>query len=224
MDAKNIARSALDVISSLLGPKAASPDNKRTIADITLDDLRREKIRLDQEERKMLARLREVEADKRKLFEEGVKNASEREQRVLARKIKELDVEAKNMDRNLEYFSKQLRIINGFIQLKDNQRLLAEAGISSIISGIDLLDLQKYVDKATVDGEFHMDKFKEVLTTLEESGNVAGTIREDDDVMAIVRAMQQAQEAANPAQAIDEEYTRVDTQLNAAAREVPEEE
>ena len=217
MDPKTIALTALNVVSNLLAPK---PGQKpKTIDDVTLDELRREKIRLDQEERKMLGRIREVETDKKKLFEDGVKNPSEREQKIVARKIKELDVEAKNMDRNLQFFSRQLRIINGFIQLKENQRILAESGISSIIGDIDLQTLQIYVDKATVDGEFHMDKFSEILHTLEESGGLTGAVREDDDVMGIVKAMQQAREAEDPVQAVSEKYAEVDKMLAATAED-----
>jgi hypothetical protein len=196
------------VLSNLLSPKAGQ--KRKTIEDITLDELRREKVRLDQEERKVLARIREVEADKKKLFEEGVKNPSEREQRIMARKIKELDVEAKNMDRNLQFFSRQLRIINGFVQLKENQRILAESGLSSLIGNIDLQTLQIYVDRASVDGEFHMDKFSEILNALEESGSAASPVREDDDVTQIVRAMQQAREAEDSAQAMTEKFAEVD--------------
>jgi len=211
MDAKHLALGALDILSHLLTPKAGQ--NKKTIADITLDELRREKIRLDQDERKLLARVREVEANKRKLFEEGVRNPSEREQKILARKIKELDVEARNMDRNLQFFSRQLRIINGFIQLKENQRILAESGVASLMGDIDLQTLQVYVDKAAVNGEFHMDKFSEILSTLEEAGSVASTIGEDDDVLQIVRAMQQAREAEDPAQIVTEQRKDLDRVL-----------
>ena len=90
---------------------------KARLEDIKLDDLKREKVRLEQEERKMLSDVRNLEAEKRKLFEEGVRNSSEREQRVMARRIKELDEQAKNMDQNLQGISKQMRILNGLMQV-----------------------------------------------------------------------------------------------------------
>jgi hypothetical protein len=208
MNPRSIASTALDVLSNLIAPKEGQ--KKKTINDITLDELRREKVRLDQEEKKMLNRIRDIESQKKQLFESGVKNPSEREQKIMARKIKELDVEAKNMDRNLEFFSKQLRILNGFVQLKENQRLLSEMGVSSVLGNIDLQDLQIYIDKATLDGEFHLDKFNEILGTLEASGDTLAPMREDDDVTAIVKAMQQAREAADPSQAVTDKYSEVD--------------
>ena len=219
MNPRSIASTSLDVLSNLIAPKEGQ--KKKTINDITLDELRREKVRLDQEEKKMLNRIRDIESQKKQLFESGVKNPSEREQKIMARKIKELDVEAKNMDRNLEFFSKQLRILNGFVQLKENQRLLSEMGVSSVLGNIDLQDLQIYIDKATLDGEFHLDKFNEILGTLEASGDTLAPMREDDDVTAIVKAMQQAREAADPSQAVTDKYSEVD-QLLSKNKEKPE--
>ena len=199
MDAVQIARTALNVFSSLLPAPANGQPAPRTLEDLSLDDLRREKVRLEVEERKCVARLRDLEGDKHKLFEEGVRNVSEREQRLLARRIKALDLEAKNLDRNLEFMSRQMRIIGGFVQLKENQRLLAEAGVTSLIQGIDLQTLQVYVDRASVDGEFHMDKFSEILAALESAAGSVAPAHEDADVLEIVRAMQQAREASEAA-------------------------
>lgn len=207
---RSLKNYALAVLRELLAPSeetaAAPPVEGMTLEDLRLDDLRREKIRLEQEERKMLARLREVEARKRQLFEEGVRNASEREQRVFARRIKELDVRANNMDSMLQVISKQMRILNGLIQVKERARVMAESGISKLLADIDLQDLIIYIDKASVDGEFHMSKFDELLGILEEADSISPAIREDDDVNEIVRLMQEAQEAADDPAQLDKKF------------------
>jgi hypothetical protein len=211
---------AMNLVYELLGtqvkgtdqaPEAAMQD--KTLDDIKLDDLRREKVRLEQEERKMLARLRDLEAKKRQLFEEGVKNASEREQRVVARRIKELDVRASNMDSMLQAISKQMRILNGLIQVKERSRVMADTGISKLLSDIDLQDLILYVDRASVDGEFHMTKFDDLLGILEEADSISPEYREDQDVQEIMQAMQSAREAADSPEALDEKYAEFNQQM-----------
>ena len=202
---------ALSIVKELLfggsGDKEAPASiEAATLEDIKLDDLRREKVRLEQEERKMLARLRDVEGKKRQLFEEGVRNPSEREQRVTARRIKELDVRASNMDRMLQAISKQMRILNGLVQVKERARVMAETGISKLLSDIDLGDLIVYIDKASVDGEFHMNKFDDLLGILEEADTLSPEYREDQDVNEIMQAMQAASEAADSPEALDEKY------------------
>ncbi len=185
----------------------------KTIEDIKLDDLRREKVRLEQEERKMLDRLRKLEAKKRALFEEGVRNPSEREQRVLARRIKELDVQANSMDSMLQAISKQMRILNGLIQVKERTRIMSESGFSKLLSEMDLGDLISYVDKASVEGEFHMNKFDDLINVLEEADNLSPEYREDQDVLQIMQAMQSAREAADSPEALDEKYAEFTRQM-----------
>ena len=194
------------------GPATPAP-KVANLEDLKLDDLRREKIRLEQEERKMLAELRGTEEQKRKLFEEGVRNSSEGEQRAVARRIKEIDLQAQSMDRMLQAVSKQMRIINGLIQVKERARVMAESGISSILKDIDLQDLIIYIDKASVDGEFHMDKFDELLRTLEQADAISPQFSEDQDVLDIVKQMQLAREAADSPEVIQERFAEMNRNL-----------
>ena len=163
---------------------------KRSLDSITLDELRRERIRLEQEEGKLARQVDRLEEQKKQLFLKGKDETSQRRRRILATQIKGLDTQAKNLDRNLQLISRQLRIINGFIQLKENQRLLTESGLSSIISAMDLGTLQRYVERATVDGLFRMDKFQELIGILEE--RPLEEIEEDRDILEIMRAMEEA--------------------------------
>ena len=192
---------------------------KGSIDDLSLDDLRKEKIRQDQEQRKLLARLREVEAEKKKLFEEGVRNSSEREMRVIARRIKEIDVEASNMDHMLQMISKQMRIINGFLQVKERARVLEESGLSNIFKNMDLQDLIKHIENASVNGEFQEDKFNELLRTMEEADSISPGYKEDGDVMDIMKAMQQAREAADSPEAMQKQFEAMSQKMREKQQE-----
>jgi len=222
----------LDLLRNLINGKSqpaavqSSAPKKASLEDIKLDDLKREKVRLEQEERKMLADLRELETQKRKLFEDGVRNASEREQRVIARRIKELDLQAQNSDRMLQAISKQMRIINGLVQVKERSRLNAESGLTSVIQGIDLGDLITYIDKASVDGEFHMNKFDELLRVMEHADAISPQYSEDQDVLDIVKEMQLAREAADNPEVLDQRYSEMSRRIESrnTDQETPEEE
>jgi hypothetical protein len=179
---------ALDFLKKLFS-------GKKSLKDISLDDLKRERIRLEQEQRKYTKRSDEVEDEKKQLFMAGKDEASHRKQAILAQRIKEKDVEGKNIEKNLQFFSYQLRIIGGFIQLKENQRILKQSGISAIINKVDLQDLERYVDESTVDGEFNINKLTDILGTLEESERIVGPMKEDKDIERIVAAMQEARAA-----------------------------
>ncbi len=205
------------------GETSETPQKMR-LEDLTLDDLRREKVRLDQEERKLLARLRDIEKRKKALFAEGTRNSSEREQRAIARRIKDLDVEARNLDRLLQVISKQQRILNGLVQVKESARVMSQTGISRILQEIDLQDLIIYIDQASVDGEFHLDKFDELIRALEEADAASTEITEDQDVLDIVRAMQEAQAVADSPEALEEYYDEAARRLEERRKQEQEDE
>ena len=205
------------------GETSETPKKMR-LEDLTLDDLRREKVRLDQEERKLLARLRDIEKRKKALFAEGTRNSSEREQRAIARRIKDLDVEARNLDRLLQVISKQQRILNGLVQVKESARVMSQTGISRILQEIDLQDLIIYIDQASVDGEFHLDKFDELIRALEEADAASTEITEDQDVLDIVRAMQEAQAVADSPEALEEYYDEAARRLEERRKQEQEDE
>ncbi len=175
-----------DSVKGLFGSR------KRTLNDLSMDELRREKTRLEQTENKLIKQVEELERRKQELFQKGVEEGSERQRRIYARKIKELDVEAKNIDKNLRFISRQLRVVNGFIQLKKNQALMEQMGLSDIISSMDIQDLQAYVEQASVEGEFNFDKLNEVLRNIEEADRLVEITGEDKDIEEIVRTMEEA--------------------------------
>ncbi len=175
-----------DSVKGLLGGR------KRTLNDLSMDELRREKTRLEQMESKFIKEVEELERRKQELFQKGVEEGSERQRRIYARKIKELDVESKNIDKNLKFISRQLRVVNGFIQLKKNQALMEQMGLSDIIARMDIQDLEKYVEQASVEGEFNFEKLNDVLRSIEEADRLVEIAGEDKDIEEIVRAMEEA--------------------------------
>ena len=167
---------------------------KKRLDSVTVEELRRERIRLEQVEQRVGREIDELETRKKDLFAKGKDESSQRQQIALARKIKELDASAQAKDRQLAMISRQLRILAGLTAIKENQSLVKELGVSSIISRMDLEELQRFVEKATVEGQFQMERFAQILKTVEppEGAELAA---EDADTLAIVAAMQEARQA-----------------------------
>ncbi len=216
----------LKALRDFLDANATTTNNEPSTSihldDLSLDDLRREKIRIEMEERKMLSRLRALEAKKFRLFEEGSRTDSDREQRVFARQIRDKDLQAHNMDRMLQAFSKQMRILTGLIQVKERQRHLQSSGLGDILNGIDLQDLMHYVDQASVDGKFHINKFDDILNAMEEADAMRPALHEDEDVLSILHAMQQAHEAGDTTESIEKQFDDLTQRMQReASSEIP---
>ena len=168
---------------------------RKTIDKIGLDELRVEKIRLDQEEKKFLGRVDTLENEKKKLFDEGTKESSERRQLILARKIKEVDSQAGHFDRQLKNLAHQIRVVNGLIMLRES---LSTTSVdkSRLWAKFPLEQLVGYVERATVEGEFQQERIKEVMGMVEEGQGVLASMEpgEEQDVQDIVKVMQAARE------------------------------
>lgn len=187
---------------------------KETLADLGKDELLRERIRLGQTEKELVKKIDTIEADKKTLFAQGTNESSGRSQLIIARKIKELDVQARNYDKSLAVISQQTRTINGLVQLKDNEKLLEQSGLSKMIARMDLSELQGYVSQASVDGEFKMEKLNQILSVVEGSDTLPGADnKEDADILEIMNQMQRAKELETDPGALDATFREMDKTL-----------
>ena len=107
---------------------------KKTIKDVTVAELETERIRLEEEERRVLTRLEKAEDEKKRLFQQGISEAGKRQKIIFARKMKEVDEQSKELDHRAGRISKQLRVVNRVAAIKRNERKLKESNIWSTIS------------------------------------------------------------------------------------------
>jgi hypothetical protein len=194
-----------NVLKDLIG-------RKKSLEKISTDDLRREKIALEQQEVKFQRQVENLEKQKADVFAQGVREASDRKKVMFARKVKDLDSQARSVDTNCSFINRQLRIINGFLQLKENEALVRNYGLSGVISKMDLAKLQTYIEKATVNRAFSMDRFAQIMGRLEESEGLVGEVGEDPDIREIVDAMTEASNAekGDPERAVEKGLQVVD--------------
>ncbi|MFV2068499.1 MAG: hypothetical protein ACC645_16135 [Pirellulales bacterium] len=201
--------SLIDGIKGLLS-------GKKGIDKLSVDELKHEKIRLEQMERRVGREVEKLEEQKHAVFVKGKDETSSRQQLALARKIKELDSQARAKDQQLAFFHKHLRIVGGLLQIKENMETLRDLKVGSIITEMSVEELTGYVEKATVQGQFEMEKFTGLLDSLEGAMDSGQEVEQDADLSAIVAAMEEAraaEEAGRP-DGIQEAEKQVDELLN----------
>lgn len=168
--------------------------DRQTLQGVSPEDVRREKIKVEQTETRVTREIEDLESRKEEFFAKGVKAGSDRQKLQYARKIKELDAQVQARDQQLALISRNLRVLNGISQLKENERVLRDLGMEGVVNTMDLTELQDYVEKATVEGQFQMDKFNEILGALDSAEGVYKFETDDSDTLAILDAMNQASE------------------------------
>ncbi len=180
--------------------------SKQTLTNVNPEDVRRERIKVEQAENRVTREIEELETQKDAFFNKGTHCDSDRQKLQYARKIKELDAQIVARDQQLNLISRNLRILNGVSQLKENERILRDLGMEGLVNKMDLAELQEYVEKATVEGQFQMDKFNEILSSLDSAEGVYQSGEEDADTLAILEAMNRAAEnSESVASAMDTE-------------------
>jgi len=177
---------------ALLESVKARLSGKKSFDKVSLDDLRREKIRLDREEARFVGRSEQIEKQKEQLFQQLVNEPSQIRQTILARKIKERDEEGKGHLRLSRYLGHQLRIVNGLIAIKEEARMMTKEAVG-LLSKIPFDELVSYVENITTDSEFERGRIKELLKSLEEGQGLVSTplAEEDEDVQKIVAIAQE---------------------------------
>jgi len=177
-----------NMLEPFIDPLRKLLTRKRTIGDVTIDELMREKVGMDQEERRLVEKVEQLERDKAELFARGRAETSDLQKRRLAEKIKAIDGQARHGGQSLQFITKQQRILNGFLQIKESERLLRVSGLSSLIADMDLGTLRDYVEQASSEGVFQLDKFETILGTLDEGERALTDQGEDEDIASILRA------------------------------------
>jgi nucleoside diphosphate kinase len=210
LDGKAILSYGLKVAQDILGLTGVEETKKVTLNEIKMEDAQRGLIRLEHKQNTLLTELHDLEAQKRRLFAEGVQKSGLREQKSLAQQIKKIDLKMKNLDRTLEAIYIQSSVIDSFIMIKEQEQMNHEMGLQSIFGDMDLSELVEHMEKAMVDGQLNMTRLRDLAGDLNKHNYMGEVLSEDEDVREIMRQMQLAQ--ADP-ETIETHYAEMDEKL-----------
>ncbi|MCX7020586.1 MAG: hypothetical protein NTY46_16670 [Candidatus Sumerlaeota bacterium] len=176
---------------------------KKTVKDLAIPDLETERIRLEEEERRILARVEKAEDEKKRLFQKGASEASKRQKILIARKMKEIDEQARENEMRAGRISKQLRVVNRLIVIKRNEKKLKESNVWSTISSMSADELETMLTHEVVRDTAEAEKQRALLEVIEADPRMTQDLGEEEDVLKLVEKMEQAGESGE----IDESYS-----------------
>ena len=168
---------------------------RQKLDDLEIDQLNRERLRLKREEQRVVQRMVQTERDKAALFDEAVGIGSKRQRTMVARQIKELDASAKHDEALSRALSKQVRILNGFIKLKEDRDFRERFGMLGLLRKMDVADIAVSIEKVAIDGELTDEKLAQVLQALEDGDSMTEK-SEEPDIESIVAAIEETAAAA----------------------------
>jgi len=158
---------------------------KKTIQNIKADELRREEIGLQNEERRIEKDINRLRADEQQIISEYTAanaNNDQDRKKFLARKIQEFRSKKASYDKRHDTLSKQKRMISGLILIKENTEFLARINGSSKINSMDMVEIQAFVEQATLDGDLTNDKLENLVKAMDDSSNDYATNEVDSEL------------------------------------------
>lgn len=168
-----------------------SKKSKNPLEQLSVDELRMARVKLERSREKTLNRIRELEEQKNVLFEQGV-HADPRTRLDLARRIKEAEEQIRNLDQQLVFFGKQIQIINRLSFLKENTAQLVELGIDQVLGQMDTGELRHYVDEISLKGAVDSERLTELANMLDEALGAGVTGEEDPEISRLLAEMERA--------------------------------
>lgn len=145
---------------------------RATIRDLGIEELRRTRIGLDNEERRIERDIEKKRADDGKLVSEyGAAKADGncQQMRIQARRLQDLRERVKNLDQQHATVVRQMRVVNGLVLIKENEAFLRRIGENGRLDSIDLGQLQAYVEEATLEGELTRDRLTMLVETMNDA-------------------------------------------------------
>jgi len=176
---------------------------KPWIEKVKVEDLEKEKLKVDNHILLISKEIEKLEKEKKELFRQGI-GKSDIEKLLLAEKIKELDAEVKMKIREYRRLMKQRRALSNLIRLKKWEKQLKEKGIWEKIKSIEpdkLMQMLTEVEFKEAQFEKNLDKINEIL------GAEYAKIEVDEATREIMQMWEKVEKAELSPEEVEEKLT-----------------
>jgi hypothetical protein len=138
--------------------------------ELTLDQVKREEIKLGIRESQTLAKLEKLEKEREDIFAKGLKIKSPPRRRQLARLYEMKSSGVKMMERELGVLSKEITTISA-LKLALERRQSTKDGVSRILERVDEARLMTYLEDDKISQEMYLEKLNSVLSTVTDGAS-----------------------------------------------------
>jgi hypothetical protein len=140
--------------------------SKSSLDRLNTDDLRRKRIQLTNQEKKLQTEIEGTEKAKERLFEQAsAKNVSDRQKMQAALKIADLDRRLKELDSRWVKLCKDQKIVEGLIRIKE-EKLNATPG--AILIDIDPEEIRVWIEENLIAMQMANEKADQILGLLDD--------------------------------------------------------
>jgi hypothetical protein len=162
--------------------------------DLSLDQVKREEIRLGIKENQTLGKLEKLEKEREEIFARGMKMKSPAHRRQLARLYEMKAGGVKTMERELALLSKELTTISALKFALERQQSSRE-GVSKVLRRVDEAQLMTYLEDDKISQEMYLEKLNNVLSSVtDNAAQITDNLgKEGSEVMDVWQKMDEGE-------------------------------
>ncbi|MGH9389533.1 MAG: hypothetical protein ACRD1Z_07950 [Vicinamibacteria bacterium] len=162
--------------------------------ELSLDQVKREEIKLGIRENQTLAKLEKVEKEREEIFSRGMKIKAPSRRRQLARLYEMKSSGVKMMERELATISKELTTISA-VKLALERQQLSREGVARLLNRVDEAELMTWLEDDKISQEMYLEKLNSVLSTVSEGAEriTEDLGKEGNEVMQVWQRMDEGE-------------------------------
>jgi len=162
--------------------------------DLSLDQVKREEIKLGIRENQTLGKLEKIEKEREEIFSRGMKIKAPSRRRQLARLYEMKSSGVKMLERELAVISKELTTIAA-LKLALERRQMSRDGVSRLLNRVDEAELMTYLEDDKITQEMYLEKLNSVLSSVTEGAvQVSEDLgKEGNEVMDVWQKMDEGE-------------------------------
>lgn len=143
-------------------------EKKQTLGNMSSDDLRRRRIAIEQEQKRIDKETTRLAEDESQLKSEYQQAGSETQKRIVARRIQGIRSKMSTIQIDCDRCYKFLTLVDKLESIKSQESLLRRIGMDDILN-MDMADLQVDIDSAIREATLVTDKIDSMLEPLDDA-------------------------------------------------------
>lgn len=173
------------------------PTSTNALEKLNTTNLKEQIILLDAEKEKVVSRTEKLEADRERLRLEARKQDDLRK-RELAKQIVSLDAEISDKKEQLDQIYQQRKMLAQLVRYSERVDRMRKYGLEKVFGPkVDLADLDKQIQAATMGGSLDMERLTRVTGMIDDALAYGRATTTDDDVLRVLNEIAGDEEIEN---------------------------
>ena len=151
---------------SILNPTSWFASKKLTLDRVKLDDLKREKFKLENDIKLLEKEEEQVNKDRESREDEyraAHATGKESAKKAIIRKLQTLKIQTQGVESRIKTCYSIYQTTIGLIAVKENQAFYEKLGVGALVMKMDIDELQTFIQNATIEGELRSEKLAQLL-------------------------------------------------------------